>query len=96
MNLTRLFKNSEGNRDGAWIFVEGRKETLLYYCISDKNEKEQKNLRSNLNWSIIAPKRSAKMIDGTENAKFLRSLQNAQRDRTNFAKNGTAPFIHVR
>ena len=36
------------------------------------------------------------MIDRTENAKFLRSLQNAQRDATNFVKNGTAPFMHVR
>ena len=24
-NDSRLFKNSEGNRDGQWIFVEGRR-----------------------------------------------------------------------
>ena len=32
-NDSRLLKNSEGNRDGEWIFfVEGRRQTLLYYC----------------------------------------------------------------
>ena len=88
------------------VFVEGRRQTLLYSCISDKNKKDHKNLQSKVNWSIIArdrtttkqgtlkqetnktdrnppitnhkpspcelvevnmfPKRSAKMIDGTE------------------------------
>ena len=33
----------------------------------------------------VFPKRSAKMIDGTKNTKFLGSLQNALRDTTNFA-----------
>ena len=31
-NDSRLFKNNEGNRDGQWIFDEGRRETLLYSC----------------------------------------------------------------
>ena len=31
-NDSRLFKNSKGNRDGQWMFVEGRRETLLYSC----------------------------------------------------------------
>ena len=30
--VTKLLKNSEGNRDDEWIFVEGRKQTLLYSC----------------------------------------------------------------
>ena len=31
-NDSRLFKNSEGNLDGQWIFDEGKRETLLYSC----------------------------------------------------------------
>ena len=31
-NDSRLFKNSEGNLDGQWIFDDGKRETLLYSC----------------------------------------------------------------
>ena len=42
---SRLLKNSEGNRDDEWNFVEGKRQTLLYSLARDNNKKDKKNLR---------------------------------------------------
>ena len=36
----RLLKNSEGNRDDEWNFVEGKRQTLLYSLTRDNNKKD--------------------------------------------------------
>ena len=53
-NNSRLLKNSEGNRNGKWIFCRKKEaDVALFWQVSDKNEKDLKNLRSKLNLSII-------------------------------------------
>ena len=47
-NDSRLLENSEGISDGEWNFVEGRRETLLYSCKWQEEERSEKNLRSQL------------------------------------------------
>ena len=48
-NDFRLLKNSEGNRDGEWIFFSKEGGRRCFILASDKNEKDHKNLRSKLN-----------------------------------------------
>ena len=48
-NDFRLLKNSEGNRDGEWIFLSKEGGRRCFILVSDKNEKDHKNLRSKLN-----------------------------------------------
>lgn len=125
-NDSRLLKNSEGNRDGEWIFLSKEAGRGCFIFASDKNKKDQKNLRRKLNSSIIVRNRTIskqrilkqetnktdrnppitiqktmnfwtrarkhcflrgplRWLTEQENPKFLRSLQNAHRDTTNFA-----------
>ena len=37
---SRLLKNSKGNRDDEWNFVEGNRQTLLYSLARDNNKKD--------------------------------------------------------
>jgi len=48
-NESRLFKNSEGNRDGEYIFLSKEGGRRCFILASDKNKKDQENLRSKLN-----------------------------------------------
>ena len=54
-NDSRLFKNRIAMDSGVLSKEGGR---CCFILASNKNEKEQKNLRSNLNWSIIARNRT--------------------------------------
>ena len=48
----------EGNRDGEWIFLSKEIGRCCFILASDKNMKDQKNLQSKLNQSIIAQNRT--------------------------------------
>ena len=42
-NDSRLFKNSEGNHDDEWTFLKGRRQTLLYSCKKQEQERSEKS-----------------------------------------------------
>ena len=102
-NDSRLLKNSEGNRDGEWIFC-WRKEadvallTIVDYCPNwGRSQRTNLETRNQQNWSRstnhesqtmtfwtraskhVFPKRSAKMIDGTEKPKICKTHSAIQR-----------------
>ena len=57
-NDSRMFKNSEENRDGEWIFCRRKEAEGCFILVSDKSKKDQKNLRRKLNSSIVARNRT--------------------------------------
>ena len=57
-NDSRLLTNSEGNRDGEWIYCPRKEADVALFLQVTRMGKIIKNLQSKLNWSIIARKRT--------------------------------------
>ena len=57
-NDSRLLTNSEGNRDGEWIYCRRKEADVALFLQVTRMGKIIKNLQSKLNWSIIARKRT--------------------------------------
>ena len=71
-----------------WESSENLRRKLVDYCPKQGRHHRNKNKvdrNAPITSKHVSPKRFAKMIDGTEKPKILRSLQNAQRDTTNLA-----------
>ena len=45
LRMTRLLNNSEGNRNGEWVFCRRKEVGDCFVVASDKNKKNQRNLR---------------------------------------------------
>ena len=53
-NDSGRLKNSEGNRNGEWIFCQRTEEGRRCFILgSDKNKKEQKNFQSKLTSQLL-------------------------------------------